>query len=76
MKPGQCEIHELEYLMDGYSNSGEQLVLSILKEKGAPVNGCLILEPDLINYEWTRYKKKEIDVFEWRVREIFYDERI
>jgi hypothetical protein len=70
LKSGYCSIHELEYLANKYNGiNGEQLVLFILKEKGAPVNGVLLLSVDTINYEWSRYKKNEFDVFIWKIKE-------
>lgn len=33
--------------------NGEQLILSILKEKAAPINGVFYLEADFKNYFWS-----------------------
>ena len=70
LEHGQCTIHELEYLTCNYNwCKGEQLVLAILQDKGAPVNGTLYFEPDTINYDWTRYRGRDFDEFYWRIKE-------
>lgn len=70
LESGSCEIHELEYLSCSYNwCKGEQLVLAILQEKGAPINGVLVYEPDTLNYDWTRYRGKDCDIFQWKIKE-------
>lgn len=70
LKSGSCEIHELEYLTSDYNwCKGEQLVLAILQEKGAPVSGVLHFKPDELNYDWVRYKNGSFDRFYWNVKE-------
>lgn len=70
LKSGSCEIHELECLTSKYNwREGEQIMLAILKEKGAPINGILHLKPDELNYDWVRYRGRDFDKFYWNVKE-------
>jgi len=49
---GRATITEFELLTTALINVGEQGILSLLKEKGAPIRGTLWLERDG-TYEWT-----------------------
>ena len=41
-------------------------ILTILKDRGAPINGTLLLLPDEVNYEWVRSDDLEGNVtIEW-----------
>lgn len=60
------KIHESDYKDKKYQMfTDEQLVLAILKDKGAPVKGRFLLSPDTENYEWKVEKDqlRNYDVF-------------
>jgi hypothetical protein len=46
-------ITEIDILTHSYKTA-EQLLLSILKDKGAPVKGLFWLEPNFEEYNWYR----------------------
>ena len=57
----ECEIfnHEIVAEPRYYLDDNKQLLLRILKRKGAPVIGNMILEMDLKNYKWTFWNNIE-----------------
>lgn len=41
-----------EILSEARNINGEQIILNILKRKGAPIKGLFYLEPDVKKYAW------------------------
>ena len=58
----QDVINELEF--DLYPGS---IVLSLLKDAGAPVLGNFYLKPDLENYQWSSWEDKLNRTLEFKV---------
>jgi hypothetical protein len=54
---GTCEISAREWgqRMDDYDLDAQQALLSILKDKGAPVTGIAIFKADFDNYIWYKF---------------------
>lgn len=45
----------------------DQVILSLLKSKGAPINGLIHLQPDFENYEWQRIDLPEKNIITFKV---------